>query len=151
MKGKRGTKTAAKNGRVRTDLSVQIGKAAREARLRKKLTQADVAERVKLTDEVYGRIERGDMTPSTPTLIKLCTVLGLRADVLLGLAGPDAAQAQPEPSDELPLEARRLLRTVRALDDVQLGVLKGTASGFLKLKRRRQQQRKRDKAQHVAT
>jgi transcriptional regulator with XRE-family HTH domain len=79
MKGKRGTKTAAKNGRVRTDLSVQIGKAAREARLRKKLTQADVAERVKLTDEVYGRIERGDMTPSTPTLIKLCTVLGLRA------------------------------------------------------------------------
>jgi hypothetical protein len=37
MKGKRGTKSAAKNGRVRTDLSIQIGKAARKARLRKGL------------------------------------------------------------------------------------------------------------------
>lgn len=151
MKGKRGTKSAAKNGRVRTDLSIQIGKAARKARLRKGLTQADVAERVKLTNEVYGRLERGDMTPSTPTLMRLSTVLGVRADVLLGLAGPEATQAQPAPSDELPPEARRLLRTVRALDDVQLDVLKGTASGFLKLARRRQQQRRRDKASDADT
>ncbi|MCY1078536.1 helix-turn-helix transcriptional regulator [Archangium lansingense] len=150
MKGKRGTKTSAKNGRVRTDLSIQIGKAARKARLQRKLTQADVAERVKLTDEVYGRIERGDMTPSTPTLFKLCTVLGLRADVLLGLAGPGAAQAQPDTSDELPPEARRLLRAVRGMDDEQLAVFEGTASGFLKLKHRRER-RKRDKAQDVAT
>jgi len=152
MKGKRGTKSAAKNGRVRTDLSIQIGKAARKARLRKGLTQADVAERVKLTDEVYGRLERGDMTPSTPTLAKLSAVLGIRADVLLGLSGPDTSQAQPVPSDELPPEARRLLRTVRTLDDVQLNVFKGTASGFLKLKRRRrQQQRRRDKASGTDT
>jgi ribosome-binding protein aMBF1 (putative translation factor) len=63
MKGKRGTKSAAKNGRVRTALSIQIGKAARKARLRKGLTQADVAERVKLTNEVYGRLGACRRTP----------------------------------------------------------------------------------------
>lgn len=152
MKGKPGTKSGGKNGRVRTDLSLQIGKAAREARLRKGLTQADVAERIKLTDEVYGRIERGDMLPSTSTLIKIRTALGVSADYLMGLAGPEAIQAQPSPTDELPPEARRLLRTVRGLDDDQLSVFRGTAAGFLKLKRRRQQrQRKRDKSRVAGT
>src|SRR6218665_186368 len=152
MKGKRGTKSGHKWGRARSELSVQIGKAAREARLQKGLTQADVAERVKLTNEVYGRLERGDMLPSAPTLIKLSITLGVSADVMMGLAGPGPPQPQPAPSDELPPEVRRVLRTVRALDAAQLSVLRGTATGFLKLKRsRRQQQRRRDKAQSVAT
>lgn len=152
MKGKRGTKSGNKWGRVRTELSIQIGKAAREARSQKGLTQADVAERVKLTDEVYGRLERGDMLPSAPTLIKLSAALGVSADVLMGLAGPGGTPPQPTPSDELPPEVRRVLRTARCLDAAQLSVLRGTASGFLKLKRRREkQQRRRDKAQRAAT
>ena len=45
---------------------------------------------------VYGRIERGDMVPSTPKLRALCELLGVSADVLLGLhtevsAAPKAA------------------------------------------------------------
>lgn len=48
-----------------------VGKAARSARLRLGLTQADVAERVNLASEVYGRLERGIMLPSVPTLRRL--------------------------------------------------------------------------------
>ncbi|MFE8602548.1 helix-turn-helix domain-containing protein [Archangium violaceum] len=147
MKGKPGKKEDGKRGRVRTELSIQIGKVARDARLKLKLTQEDIAERVGLTPEVYGRLERGDMLPSTPTLTKICVVLGISADAVVGLAEPEATQAQPAPDEELPPEIRRLLRMVRTMDDEQLAIFKGTAAGLLKLNKRRQQQYKRDKAQ----
>jgi DNA-binding XRE family transcriptional regulator len=51
-------------------LAKHLGKAARTARMRVKLSQADVAERVGISTEVYGRLERGGMLPSVPTLLK---------------------------------------------------------------------------------
>lgn len=151
MRGKPSRKEGGTRGQVRTELAIQIGKVARAARLKLKLTQEDIAERVGLTPEVHGRLERGDMLPSTPTLTKICIALGLSADAVVGLAEPGATQAQPAPDEELPPEIRRLLRMVRTMDDEQLAILKGTAAGLLKLnKRRQQQQHKRDKA-HGAT
>ena len=117
MKGKPGKKEGATRGRNRTELSIQIGTAARAARLKLKLTQEDIAERVGLTPEVYGRLERGDMLPSTPTLTKICVALGLSADLLVGLVEREAIQAQPAPDEELTPEIRRLLRLVRTMDD----------------------------------
>lgn len=149
MKGRPSKKEGGTRGQVRTELAIQIGKVARDARLSLKLTQEDIAERVGLTPEVYGRLERGDMLPSTSTLTKLCVALGLSADAMVGLAEPEAPQAQPAPDEELPPEIRRLLRMVRTMDDEQLAIFKGTAAGFLKLNKRRQQQHKRDEA-HVA-
>ncbi len=46
-------------------LTVHLGTALREARLKAQLTQADVADRVDVATEVYGRMERGNLTPST--------------------------------------------------------------------------------------
>jgi transcriptional regulator with XRE-family HTH domain len=65
-----------------------IGAIAREARLRLGLTQEDVADRLGIVTEVYGRLERGGTAPSVYTFRKLCLALNLSADVALELA-PD--------------------------------------------------------------
>lgn len=62
-----------------------LGEAARAARLRLGLTQAEVAKKVRLKSGVYGRVERGMMMPSVPTLRRMCETLGISSDVLLPL------------------------------------------------------------------
>ena len=84
-------------------LQRHLGEAARAARLRLGLTQAEVAKQVRLKPAVYGRIERGKMTPSVPSLRRICTVLQLSSDLLLSLTpreekGP-AAKRSAEPSE----------------------------------------------------
>ncbi len=66
--------------------------AARAARLRLGLTQAEVAKKVGLKSGVYGRVERGMMTPSVPTLRRMCEPLGISSDALLslGVQAPEA-------------------------------------------------------------
>lgn len=74
------------------------------------MTQAEVADRVGLVSEVYGRVERGTMTPSVGTLRRLCVVLGISSDAALGLA----ASRQPTATlDAVPPENARLRRLVR--------------------------------------
>ncbi len=62
-----------------------LGDAARAARLWLGLTQAEVAEKVGLKSGVCGRVERGMMMPSVPTLRRMCETLGISSDVLLSL------------------------------------------------------------------
>jgi transcriptional regulator with XRE-family HTH domain len=71
---------------VRAELAQMIGHRARAARSRAKLTQEDVAERTGIVPEVYGRLERGIMMPSVPTLWKLAVVFRISADELLNEA-----------------------------------------------------------------
>ncbi len=80
-----------------------LGDAARAARLRLGLTQAEVAKKVGLRTAVYGRVERGGMTPSVPTLRCMCATLGLSADVLLSLGAPPQKTV---PSVKTPLSSR---------------------------------------------
>jgi transcriptional regulator with XRE-family HTH domain len=112
-----------------------IGRAARQARRVRKLTQEDVAERVGVSTQFYGRIERGYALPSVTTLRRMLEVLDLRADELLGAlvtpssggpgaAGPGAAgpgepgSSQAEDADAQlaqDLENPRLRRLMRFL------------------------------------
>lgn len=109
-------------------LTVHLGEVLREARLKSELTQADVAERVGVATEVYGRMERGNLTPSVLSLRKLCMVLRLNASAALGLEAGEAAAwlQEPEPTPKESPQMRRLLRTLRQLDDKQL-----TAVGYV--------------------
>ncbi|NMO22602.1 helix-turn-helix transcriptional regulator [Pyxidicoccus fallax] len=108
-------------------LATTIGAAARAARTRLELTQADVAERIDVATEVYGRLERGGMLPSVQTLLKLCHELHVSADELLGLAshgtGSTRSSAEPPPSPQERPEVRRLLRTVRQLEPSKVKLL----------------------------
>jgi transcriptional regulator with XRE-family HTH domain len=120
-------------------LAVSVGAAARAARLRAGLTQADVADRVGIASEVYGRLERGKMMPSVPTLFRLCLALQLSADASLGLAVAAAAGAglweeDSTDKDDLP-EMRRLLRAVRRLPRPQLKLMSLVASAILPTRR----------------
>jgi transcriptional regulator with XRE-family HTH domain len=95
-----------------------IGANARKARLRLELTQEDVAERLGLSTEVYGRLERGGMAPSVHTLRKLCLALNLQADVALGIsdvAPPGGAEPPPHEPKPRSKHLQRILRRARKL------------------------------------
>jgi transcriptional regulator with XRE-family HTH domain len=110
---------------VRQRLSKALGDTAREARQQAGLTQADVAERIGVATEVYGRLERGLLMPSVPTLRRLCVALHLPADKLLALssAQPPAWTEAPQPPEREEPQIRRLLRHVRKLSPHQLRAL----------------------------
>lgn len=116
-------------------LAANVGEIAREARQRAGLTQADVAERVGLATEVYGRLERGRMLPSVPSLRRLCIALRTPSDTLLGLNTGEVAtwvaESNPPEYDESP-ELRRLMRTLRKLDGSQLKLISLVAAALQK-------------------
>jgi transcriptional regulator with XRE-family HTH domain len=122
-------------------LAATIGTAARAARVGASLTQEDVAERVGLATEVYGRLERGGMLPSVPTLKKLCEVLRIPSDVLLGLTPAQEnfwTKEAPSRPVEQPAEIRRLVRTVKKLQPDEFRLLHLMATGLLRLRQIRQ-------------
>lgn len=102
-----------------------IGQAARQARRARKLTQEDVADRVGVSTQFYGRIERGYALPSVTTLRRMLEVLDLRADELLGDLvvgddGGDGAEAGSRGEDDeaqlsRDMDSPRLRRLMRFL------------------------------------
>jgi transcriptional regulator with XRE-family HTH domain len=113
-------------------LAKQIGETARTARLAAALTQEDVAERVRLATEVYGRLERGKMLPSVPTLYRICHALGVSSDAVLGLgaAGGETKPLVPSGSlkgSEDPLVGR-ILRKLRRMDPERLRIVNKVSS-----------------------
>jgi DNA-binding XRE family transcriptional regulator len=69
-------------------IAIKVGQGLRAARLRVRLTQAQAAEAAGLAPEVYGRMERGKMLPSLPTLVALCGVLRTCMDEVLPRGRP---------------------------------------------------------------
>ncbi|QRK11422.1 helix-turn-helix transcriptional regulator [Archangium violaceum] len=102
-------------------LAMTLAAAAHAARMRAALTQAEVARRVGVQLEVYGRIERGEMLPSVPTLRRICLALEILPDELLGLE----TRESPDPELELELDSdmRRLISAVRGLNASELRLL----------------------------
>ncbi|HVG60584.1 MAG TPA: helix-turn-helix transcriptional regulator [Hyalangium sp.] len=115
-------------------LASTIGAAARAARMRLELTQADVAERIEVATEVYGRLERGGMLPSVQTLLRLCHELNVSADELLGLTqhspSPRSSEGPSAPTERP--EIRRFLRSLRQLDSSHVKLLGLVAKALLR-------------------
>ena len=103
----------------------KMGEALRVARAQAVWTQADVAERVGVATEVYGRMERGQLTPSVPNLRKLCAVLRMDAGEALDLGATGTAAWLKESAHEAAESPRmrRLMRTLRQMDDKKLAAL----------------------------
>ena len=83
--------------------------------------------------EVYGRMERGHLLPSLPSLLRLCGALGIDANTLLGFDAREAPVwlVPTPPSNSEPPALRRLLHTVRGLKPRQLKALRHVASAML--------------------
>ncbi len=105
------------SARVERPLAMTLGGAALAARTRAGLTQAEVARGVGVQLEVYGRIERGEVFPSVPTLRRLCVTLGIGSDELLGLEGA----LEPRGGEARAL--RRLTSAAKGLSVAQLRLL----------------------------
>ena len=92
-----------------------LGEVARSARARLGLTQVQVAQRVGLAPNVYGRIERGGMMPAAPTLRKLALVLELSTDALLSLREEDVAASVRHPLPQVALsgDVRQLVTLIQ--------------------------------------
>jgi transcriptional regulator with XRE-family HTH domain len=109
-------------------LAATIGAAAKQARTRAGLTQADVAAAVGTHPEVYGRMERGAVMPSVPTLMRVCLTLGCGPHELMGFSRMEPPQNTPGASmlppgiSDTP-EKRRLLRRLARLDSPQIKTL----------------------------
>ncbi|HWN71963.1 MAG TPA: helix-turn-helix transcriptional regulator [Haliangium sp.] len=84
----------------------------RAARLRARLTQAGVAEKLGMNDEVYARYERAKMWPGIDKLCRLCDILGCSADSLLGTDEAAPGPAETPVSEGSPA-VRRVLRRLR--------------------------------------
>jgi transcriptional regulator with XRE-family HTH domain len=129
------TRQPADVHKTQAKLARHLGTTARAARTAAKLTQADVAERVGVATEVYGRLERGGMLPSVPTLRKLCSALRADANALLGLNSGVPLVSVNEPTPETEEESprvRQVLRVLRRLTPSQLNAVGHVASTFIK-------------------
>ncbi|RKH34913.1 XRE family transcriptional regulator [Corallococcus praedator] len=101
---------------VSQPLASTIGDAARAARTRLGLTQAEVALRVGLASAVYSRMERGRILPSVSTLQRLCAALGASPDELMGHGRSVSARSDFPARHQLLLRVRHLKESqVRAL------------------------------------
>jgi transcriptional regulator with XRE-family HTH domain len=128
---KRDARRSPGSQQKRALLAKHLGGIARGARTGTRLTQADVAERLGVATEVYGRLERGLLLPSVPTLRKLCTVLRMDANALLGLTSGVTSAPLDEQVEETPEDSprmRRLLRHLRQLNPTQLNAVGHVAS-----------------------
>lgn len=94
----------------RARLAAALGRAARQARRARRMTQSDAAARIGITPEFYGRIERGHALPSVATLARCTDVLDLDLDAIIARA--DDALPRVEIASEPP-PLRRALRLLR--------------------------------------
>jgi transcriptional regulator with XRE-family HTH domain len=114
------------------ELSKRIGDEIRKARKAQRLTQADVAERVGISVEFFARLERGEQTPSVPTLAALMRLLGVSADAALGGAGPREHEPS-EPTEFYGLGSpaqRRLYRRIQSASPAALRLLGAVLTNF---------------------
>lgn len=93
------------------DDAPRIGERARAVRERLGLNQSDIAERVGISLEVYGRFERGVVTPRLSTLLRMCDVLGVEPNDLLLDARPAKLR-----NDGLSAELRQLVAVLADAD-----------------------------------
>lgn len=60
-----------------------LGKRIRQQRNKHHISQADLAERIDVSTNYIGQIERGDRKPSIETLVDLCNALDTTIDYVL--------------------------------------------------------------------
>ena len=96
--------------------------------------------------EVYGRLERGKMLPSVPTLFRLCVALRSGPHELMGFAPvaslPQAAQLEVPPELAPTPEMRRLLRLLGRLQGLQLKLILRLVMAFIEEPKRSRRQRR---------
>lgn len=74
-----------------------IGERIEKTRITAGMTRAELAEACEINTKTLGTYERGSRNPAPDLIAKICEVLGVSADYLLGLTDqPDRPKADPD-------------------------------------------------------
>lgn len=87
-------KTTSKKTKRQQSFLDQFGKRLRSLRKASKLSQAELAERAKCNISFIGSIERGQKTPTLPTIAKIADGLDLHITKLFDLAEHRSEETQ---------------------------------------------------------
>jgi transcriptional regulator with XRE-family HTH domain len=115
-------------------LSMDYGERLKILRMRKKLSQQDVADRLNINRSTYARYELGQTQPDFETLEKLADFFDVSTDYILGRTD----NQNPPENDEDNLVA---FYNLDNLDEEDIQYVKETIE-FLRRKRRRQKNQK---------
>ena len=90
----------------------RLGERIREERLKLKLTQAQLAEDIDISDTYMGAIERGERSLTLDTLVRLVNRLGVTIDYMLSDAVSDSdsniMEQMKQIMDGQPLERKQM-------------------------------------------
>lgn len=103
-----------------TALAQSIGRAIAKYRLMAGLTQAQVAERLNISNEAVSRMERGTIMPTVARLIQLAHIFDCEATDLL-----------KESSHSIHDQARRLIDLMKQLNDTERQHLLGIVESMV--------------------
>lgn len=87
------------------ELAIAVGRTVARQRMRRGLTQEEVAERLGVGNEAVSRIERGIVMPNVARLVEFAAIFGCEAAELL-------TEARPSPNDQ----ASRISQLLSTLD-----------------------------------
>lgn len=91
-----------------------LGRRIREERLKRNLTQEQLAEAIEISNSYMGQIERGERSLTIDTLIRLTNVLRVTVDYLL--------QEYVDPNDSIYLEQIIQLMHGRSSKQMQMAL-----------------------------
>ncbi|MBN1210564.1 MAG: helix-turn-helix domain-containing protein [Myxococcaceae bacterium] len=91
-----------------------LGRNIREARRQLGLTQEQMAERLEMSPEEYGRVERGNLAPRLERFLAICRILGETPERLMSARGAPAPE--PRNPSQAPEERLRILRMTLAVN-----------------------------------
>lgn len=109
---------------------IHLGSSLRDAARDLGLSDAEVARRAGLTERRYGHYVTGAREPDLSTLVRICTVLGITPNDLLGTG---AGAPKPSAGDKL---RTRLVSATELLGKAELELLVVEAEAIARFKRR---------------
>lgn len=95
-----------------------LGKRIREYRIKRGFTQAQMAEKLNMTESNYSSYERDKSKPPSDKLYQIASILNVSVDYLLGRSN------DPEPDFEFDDEVRSLARDIQGMDSEARDALK---------------------------
>ena len=88
---------------------IKIGQFIAECRKEAKLTQAQLAERLGITDKAVSKWERGIAMPDTSIMLELCDILGISVNELLSGEKKNNMENNTQNNEQLVLDMAREL------------------------------------------
>ena len=98
----------------------KIGKNISKARKTAKLTQAELAEKINISEKYLSRIECGKQLPSVMIVAKICEVIHISADELLGqTTSYNYKVIQNETNDLSVYEQERISEIIKIIKEIR--------------------------------